>query len=156
VGIGTWSPAANLEIEFTETTETEVALLVENTNSTIGGDLFKVTAGGDAYFKGNLELGSSRMYKSNIRALSAADALQAVQQLQPVTYNHKANPAEQVLGFIAEDVPDLVATDGRQSINPMDFVAVLTKVVQKQQTTITELSARVAELERQLHAGEQQ
>lgn len=37
------------------------------------------------------------------------------------------------MGFIAEDVPDLVATPNRKSLSPMDIVAVLTKVVQEQQ-----------------------
>ena len=49
-----------------------------------------------------------------------------------------------------------MATKDRKGLSPMDVVAVLTKVVQDQKTlleeqqrTITELSARVAELEKQ-------
>ena len=52
-----------------------------------------------------------------------------------------------ILGFIAEDAPDLVATNTRDALSPMDLVAVLTKVVQDQQKTIGELSDRVARLE---------
>ena len=37
------------------------------------------------------------------------------------------------MGFIAEDVPDLVATKDRKGLSPMDIVAVLTKVLQEQQ-----------------------
>jgi hypothetical protein len=49
-----------------------------------------------------------------------------------VRYNYKANPREKHVGFIAEDVPDLVAREDRKSLSPMDIVAVLTKVVQEQ------------------------
>jgi hypothetical protein len=58
--------------------------------------------------------------------------MQAVAQLVPVTYNYKADRDEKHVGFIAEDVPDLVATKDRRSLSPMDIVAVLTKVVRKQ------------------------
>jgi hypothetical protein len=51
------------------------------------------------------------------------------------------------VGFIAEDVPDLVATEDRKGMSAMDVVAVLTKVVQDQQQTIEELSRKVAALE---------
>jgi hypothetical protein len=54
---------------------------------------------------------------------------------------------EEYLGFIAEDVPELVAMNSRTGLSPMDIVAVLTKVAQEQQKTISELTARVAELE---------
>ena len=46
-------------------------------------------------------------------------------------------------GFIAEDVPELVASADRQSLSAMDFVAVLTRVVQFQQRQISELSERL-------------
>ena len=52
------------------------------------------------------------------------------------------------VGFIAEDVPDLVATNDHKHMSPTDVVAVLTKVVKDQQKTIEELSARLADLEK--------
>jgi hypothetical protein len=72
-----------------------------------------------------------------------------------VKYNYKADKEENYLGFIAEDVPDLVAMKDRKGLSPMDVVAVLTKVVQEQQKsiseyqkTISELKERVGKLER--------
>ena len=67
--------------------------------------------------------------------------------MTPVKFVYKANPSEHHVGFIAEDVPALVATSDRKSLSPMDVVAVLTKVVQEQQKTIDLLSARVKDLE---------
>jgi hypothetical protein len=92
---------------------------------------------------------SSREYKENIKELSAQDALLAFNKLDPVTYNYKVDKADKHIGFIAEDVPDLVATPDRKALSPMDIVALLTKVVQEQQKTIAELNEKVSRLEQQ-------
>ena len=54
------------------------------------------------------------------------------------------------MGFIAEEVPDLIATKDRKGLSPMDIVAILTKAIQEQQKTITDLSDEVKELKREL------
>jgi len=97
---------------------------------------------------------SSREYKENIQTLTAEEALEAFEGLNPVKYNYKAHKEEARLGFIAEDVPDLVAMNERKNLSTMDLMAVLTKVVQEQQKlikeqqeTISELNKRVSELE---------
>lgn len=85
---------------------------------------------------------SSRSNKENIQNLDANSAMDTLQKLNPVTFDYKASKEKHV-GFIAEDVPDLVATPDRKSLSAMDIVAVLTKAVQEQQKTIEELKARV-------------
>jgi len=106
---------------------------------------------------------SSREYKDNIESLSAEKAMEALEGLNPVTFNYKADSEEQHAGFIAEDVPELVAMKDRKGLSPMDIVAVLTRVVkeqqkivqeqqkvnQEQQKTITELSEEVKELKKE-------
>src|SRR5206468_6393049 len=92
---------------------------------------------------------SSRSFKNDIRNLDANAAAETLKNLQPVTFTYKIDPAEHHVGFIAEDVPDLVATPDRKSISPMDVVAVLTKVVQDQQTTIEGLKSRLDQLEKE-------
>ena len=86
---------------------------------------------------------SSRALKENIRNLTIDAALSALEALEPVQYNYKVDPEDNHLGFIAEDVPDLVASKNRKGMSPMDVVAVLTKVVQQQQQQIAELKARL-------------
>ncbi len=76
---------------------------------------------------------SSREYKDDIKELSAAGAMSALEGLSPVTFKYKAGEDERHVGFIAEDVPELVATKDRKGMSPMDVVAVLTKVVKEQQ-----------------------
>lgn len=90
---------------------------------------------------------SSREYKENIKTLTADAAFTALKGIEPVTFNYKADREETHAGFIAEDVPDIVATKDRKSLSPMDIVAVLTKVVQEQNKTIEALSAKVRMLE---------
>ena len=51
------------------------------------------------------------------------------------------------IGFIAEDVPELVATPDRKGLSAMDMVGVLTKAVQEQQQTIVALTKQVTALE---------
>ena len=110
---------------------------------------------GGAYSNGvNWINGSSREYKDNIRDLTTEEALSAFRGLNPVAFTYKAEAGEQHIGFIAEDVPELVAMKDRKGLSPMDIVAVLTKVVQeqnktvdKQQAVINTLTEKLAQLE---------
>jgi SH3-like domain-containing protein len=88
---------------------------------------------------------SSRDRKENISELSVEDALAALAKLQPVQFNYKNDAQESYVGFIAEDVPELVATSDRKGLSAMDVVAVLTRVIQEQQQRIEELEARIVQ-----------
>ncbi len=90
---------------------------------------------------------SSRDKKENIAPLSAEQAMSALAALAPVRFNYRDERQEDYVGFIAEDVPDLVASRDRNTLSPMDIVAVLTRVVQAQQQKIEELDARLAAAE---------
>jgi len=195
VGIGTWSPAAPLELETTDedaeillerkddgatgvgatgfvsakaasvamgsTTAHPLDFVVNNVSAmTIdtGGKIGIGTAApsvalhvvGNAFVSGNLEVGSSRDLKENIQPIHAEEAMDALKELRPVRFNYKINPDEESVGFIAEEVPDLVATQSRKTLSPVDVVAVLAKVAQEQQKVIEELSRKVVDLEREL------
>ncbi len=99
---------------------------------------------------------SSREYKENIKELTTEEALETLGGLNPVKYNYKTDKEDKHVGFIAEDVPDLVVTKDRKGLSPMDIVAVLTKVVQEQQNTVLEQKRMIAELSEQLKGLEQQ
>ena len=73
---------------------------------------------------------SSRQHKDNIQELKSEDALEALQGLNPdtVTYNEEA------------------LSNDRKGLYAMDIVAVLTKVVQAQQKTITDMRDELNEL----------
>lgn len=113
---------------------------------------------GNILASGTITQGSSRTLKKDIATLSLNDALDVVSQLVPVTYRYLADRRNDGhVGFIAEDVPALLATPDHRGIAPMDVVAVLTRVVQHQQELLQEkecrleeLAARLAEIEARL------
>jgi hypothetical protein len=101
---------------------------------TVGGGAVDVT--GTISATGAITGGSSRSYKEDIQEVDEATAYNAVMALEPVTYVYKEAKEQQHLGFIAEDVPELVAMNDRKSLAALDIAAALTKVVQKQDREI--------------------
>ncbi|MGB1197744.1 MAG: tail fiber domain-containing protein [Thalassotalea sp.] len=91
---------------------------------------------------------SSRELKKDIKPLTASEALNTLEALDPVTYIYKADPTSDLnVGFIAEDVPEIVATSSRKSLASLDIIAILTKVAQDQRKVIADLSSRIQLLE---------
>jgi hypothetical protein len=106
-----------------------------------------VYANRNVYANGIL-LTSSRELKENIAELSGKEAVEALKNLNPVKFNFKADSDKnRHIGFIAEDVPELVATSDRKTLSPMDIVAVLTQALKEQQNTISALVEKVKFLE---------
>ncbi len=93
---------------------------------------------------------SSRASKENIKELSSQDAMAAFHKLQPMTYNYKSDKKESYVGFIAEDVPELVAVNSRDGLSAMDMVAVLTKVVQEQERVMAETRAELKDAQEKI------
>lgn len=103
------------------------------------GNVMVLDVGGNLTLTGGLNEGSSRQLKENITELSTQEALETLKDLSPIKFKYKADTEKaQHIGFIAEDVPELVATPDRKGLSAMDFVGVLTKVVQEQQQTLQE------------------
>ena len=131
------------------------SLFTVNTDGTIGVGVQSVNASNVLEFANGAHLttggvwtnASSRKLKNNITDISAEVALNTIKALKPVTFTYKIEPTESYAGFIAEDVPEIVATNDRKSLAAMDFVAVLTKLVQEQQKAIENLQRSVEQLE---------
>lgn len=112
-----------------------------------GGYKDGVKIEGNVQVTGVLTQASSIALKENVAALSGQEAMAALQGLSAVKFAYKADERkEQHVGFIAEEVPDLVAKSDRKAVSAMDIVAVLTKVVQAQQKTMAGLAAEVSAL----------
>lgn len=76
---------------------------------------------------------SSRTIKHDIVDLSSRKASDALHQLTPVEFVYNDDESnEKRVGFIAEDVPELVAAKDRLSVPIMDVVALVTRVVKDQ------------------------
>jgi len=99
-------------------------------------------------YSGTLSRSSSRELKENIDPFSIPEAFDALEKLNPVKYNLKADSGKRMqIGFIAEDVPELVSTTDKKAIINDNIVAILTKVVKEQQKMIEKLIAKVDALE---------
>lgn len=65
--------------------------------------------------------------------MSSEDAMQVLKGLHTVTYQFKRDKSkEQRVGFIAEDVPALLATKDKKTVDPLQIIAVLTVALQVQ------------------------
>ncbi len=74
--------------------------------------------------------------------------MEAFSKLTPVTYNYKTNKDEAIVGFIAEDVPDVLAPNDHKSLSGLEMVALLTKVVQETRAEAkTDIEAKNVEIE---------
>ncbi len=84
---------------------------------------------------------SSIAYKEKVTALNLNEALAMLAGLEPVIFNYKGDHEdERHVGFIAEAVPELVASKDRNGLSAMHIVAVVTRVVQEQQHAIEAIS----------------
>lgn len=96
----------------------------------------RLAANGD-FFATSFSPLSTRTRKSHIAELESAPAQEALRSLTPVEFLYKDDETQEPrLGFIAEDVPELVANSDRQSVPIMDVVALVTRVVKDQQQTL--------------------
>ena len=103
---------------------------------------------GNGYFTGTVTTGSSRSLKKDIEPLSEKEAISALQELKPIKYFYKADDKDQKLGFVAEDVPGLVAENDRKSLSSMDLATLAITVIQKQQKMIENLQKENKEIKK--------
>jgi Chaperone of endosialidase len=140
--------------DYTSGAEANRMTFASNGNIGLGGNLSPTSPlhhsnGAILTAGGTWQSVSSREAKMDISALTVDEAKAAFEKLQPVKFTYKLDPNDPQVGFIAEDVPDLVATHDRKHLNAMEITAVLTDVVKEQQKTIEELQKRLEQLEKQ-------
>jgi hypothetical protein len=137
-------------------------LKIKNTTSNFQNVSLSLGNGATCNSSGQWLNASSRAYKENIQSITSDEALRTLEGLKPVKYNFKRDRSKDLnVGFIAEEVPDLVATKDKKTLSPIEIVAVLTRVVQEQQElilsqkkafnkqkeTIAKLTERISNLE---------
>ncbi|NEO60381.1 MAG: hypothetical protein F6J98_08070, partial [Moorea sp. SIO4G2] len=145
-----------------------IASAENNSSATVYGVYGRAGGGKTSYagyFEGNANVTghltyrtigqvSSRELKENINTLAIEDAIETLEGLNPVQFSYKKDHQKEThIGFIAEDVPDLVASHDRKTLSPMDIVAVLTKVVKEQNNTISLLMEKVQTLEQKTQSS---
>ncbi len=111
-----------------------------------GGDRLRLYASGGTYVDGNLYYTSSGKYKENVSELSQSEAQAAFEALDPVEFNFKGDYTRTTLGFIAEDVPEVFATNDKKAISPLEILTVLVSEVKDQERLLNKLKKKVAAL----------
>ncbi len=90
---------------------------------------------------------SSREYKENIEPLDGKTAREVLESLEPVTFNFKRDESKRKnIGFIAEEMPEILSVPDKKGVNALEVVALLTKVVKEQEKIITEQKKAIAKL----------
>lgn len=111
---------------------------------TDGTPKLKIDVRGNIRYTASLERSSTRTLKDNITDLSTQEAYDTLGGLHPVKFTLKADEQKQPhLGFIAEEVPDVISSQDGQAINPDNIIAVLTRVIKDQQQAILTLEEKL-------------
>ncbi|MCB0168682.1 MAG: tail fiber domain-containing protein [Anaerolineae bacterium] len=96
----------------------------------------------------NLKKVSSREFKEEITDLTAEEAVDILGGLNPVKYKYKGTEDKELhLGFIAEEVPNLIATENRKGISPMHIIAVLCGAMKKYRQEVLALREEINRLQ---------
>ena len=91
--------------------------------------------------------GSTKTMKENFQSFQVSEGLEILKGLNPSKFSFKNDPSAKThIGFIAEEVPDIIANADKNMISEMDIIAVLTAVVKNQQQEIDDLKNRVNKL----------
>ncbi len=175
LGIRTVSPAAVLEINANSTNDDYLSIYNNNSNILtiknngafssvyigVGNNresptnptyVMQFSNANNAYLTGTgiWTSTSSKKYKEHIRPLSSYDAQKALDDLNPVTFNYRVSPDRKNVGFIAEEVPALVAMNDRKTLSALDIVAVLTQTVKDQEEQIQIQNQRFENIQKRI------
>ncbi|NMF85086.1 DUF6519 domain-containing protein [Nodosilinea sp. P-1105] len=94
---------------------------------------------------------SSGLLKDNISEFTSQEVAENLSKLHPVKFNYKSDRSSNThAGFIAEEVPDLLASDDHQKVKLMDVIALLTKAVQEHRHVVKQLSAKVKKQDQEI------
>lgn len=125
------------------------------------------TGTGNHYFAGTISstgnitstgtMTSQGFYQSSLRSLKkdikpfTASATKILDSAQVRTFVYKADSANVThIGFIADEVPDAMASPQRQGVDQANTTALLVKALQETTVRLEAMEKRVAELEKQL------
>lgn len=160
VGIGTASPAANLDVSTNvDPTAPLPVLRVLNTNSNIAAaqqGRFVVDSSGNVLARGTISQLSSRGAKENFRETDGSEVLAKLEQLPISSWNYRGAPtAERHLGPVAEDFRAAFGLGASERyVSVTDEAGVALASVKALQQQVKQRDERIEQLETRLRALE--
>jgi hypothetical protein len=110
-----------------------------------------VTVNGNLGYQGRFFQSSSRELKENITTLSSQEVNEILKGLNAVKFSYKADPEKNMqVGFISEEVPDVLVSPDKKAISNLEIVAILTEAVKEHRKTIRLLTKVVKEQEQKI------
>jgi Chaperone of endosialidase len=89
-------------------------------------------------------INSSQELKQDISTLTKEEAYSLLEDLEPVKFSFKDDPSKKEnIGFIAEDVPDIVSDKDHKQVRYMEIISALTKVVKELKNEVDELKEKI-------------
>jgi Chaperone of endosialidase len=89
-------------------------------------------------------INSSQELKQDISTLTKEDAYKLMEDLEPIKFAFKDDPSKRKnVGFVAEEVPDIIASEDHKQVRYMEIISVLTKVVKEQQKEIENIKKQI-------------
>ncbi len=110
---------------------------------------YSLTTGGLIKCFGLDQISDARL-KKNIADIPDADAAQLILSLRPVSYTFKDGDAQERMGFIAQEAPDVLRRECSDGYLGLDYIAViapLVKLVQRQEARISALENKIKMME---------
>lgn len=96
---------------------------------------------------------SSQTLKENISGLSSQEATILLGQLDPVKFSYRSDEAHRIrAGFIAETVPDIVASADRQAVSILDVTAILAKMTKDHHLAIAQMTSLIEQQQQEISA----
>jgi Chaperone of endosialidase len=98
----------------------------------------------DTITASDLLITSSQELKQDVSTLTKEEAYSLLEDLEPVKFAFKNDPSKKKnIGFIAEQVPDIIADDDHKSVRYMEVISALTKVVKELKNEVDELKEKI-------------
>ncbi|NEP18941.1 MAG: hypothetical protein F6J97_18915 [Leptolyngbya sp. SIO4C1] len=89
----------------------------------------------------NLENDSSAALKHNITDFTSQEAFELLKAMSPVKYSFSSDESQKPhIGFISENMPDLVTSVDKRAIHSLEVIAILTQIVKEYRTSIVKLN----------------
>lgn len=157
VGIGTTNPRRRLEVVGDRIRLTDSRNTAKFLDLRVDGGLLDIQGhdGNTLYLNTNgretrvfnLRSASSATLKRDIQAIELDEAVELLDQIEPVRFRYRTAPDEERFGLIAERTPQPLAAPDHRAVDYDALTVVVSRIVVEQQRQIAQLTDEVTTLQ---------